>query len=149
MDFILTTKLCYQNSQNKELIMQVKKILSTIGITTLLLGLQTGLYLNNKDIALAADPCHYNHGFGSKPGIYRETTNYIIYICPVKKSEVYYYGRNKFSGASLDGILGRYTGGKYVFRNSNHIYTVTSNFLIVTRNGKVLLKEKIIKYQEE
>ncbi|HEY9701967.1 MAG TPA: hypothetical protein V6C58_05955 [Allocoleopsis sp.] len=128
--------------------MQIKKILSTMGVTALLLGLQTGLYLNNKDIALAADPCHYNHGFGSKPGIYRETENFIIYICPVKNSEVYYYGKNKFSSDSTEAILGRYTGGKYVFRNGSYIYTVTSNFLIVTRNGKVLRKEKIIKYQD-
>ncbi|MBD2136518.1 hypothetical protein H6F32_02705 [Anabaena sp. FACHB-1237] len=35
-------------------------------------------------------------------------------------------------------------GEKYIFRNGKYTYTVTNKVLTITKNGKVVLKEKFL-----
>ncbi len=126
--------------------MMLKKQLSAIGSAAILtMGLATGLVLNFSQTALAFEPkdvCQYNAGnqdYGDEVG---ETANYTVVIC-TNGSKIYYFGRPK-NGSGGIALRGINYGNKSVFRNGQYTYTVTTNFLTVTKNGKVIVKEKFV-----
>jgi hypothetical protein len=127
--------------------MMIKKQLSAIGSAAILtMGLATGLVLNFSQTALAFEPkdvCQYNGSGNQDYGdLVGETANYTVLIC-LNGSKAYYFGqpKNGSGGIALKGIN---YGNKYVFRNGQYTYTVTTKFLTVTKNGKVIVKEKFV-----
>lgn len=93
-------------------------------------------------IALAASPCPSNLSFRRR----FETANYNVYICPGNENNYsgYYLGIAKNGRGTITVPLASNSEETYVARNADTIYTVTPFNLLVTQNGRSLLKEKVI-----
>ncbi|HEY9701968.1 MAG TPA: hypothetical protein V6C58_05960 [Allocoleopsis sp.] len=108
--------------------------------------LASSLITNNLPVHALEEPsiCEYNQGTGSVSGILGETANYRILICFDSQRRAYYVGEAKNGSGGIGPIKGNYRGGIYEFRNGKYTYVVTDKFLTVKKNGKVILKEKLL-----
>ncbi len=71
-----------------------------------------------------------------------ESRNFYLYICG-DSQPTHYIGKAKDGGNSIVLPLSSYGNGKYVAKNGNVSYILTREFLIVTENGKAIVKERL------
>jgi len=128
----------------------MRKLLSVSAVPVLVVALLTTGF-NSQNVKAEPVPalqpkdvCQYNSGnqdYGDYGG---ETTHYKVLICS-NNSRTYYFGTDKRDGISI-GVKGTQIkpGEKYIFRNGKYTYTVTKELLTITKNGKVVLKEKFL-----
>jgi glutaredoxin len=75
------------------------------------------------------------------------TKGYYVNICGSRSTPTRYIGSSK-NGQSIVIPLKSYGNGIYTAKSGAIQYTLTSSYLKVTKNGKVILKEKIISRSE-
>lgn len=75
-----------------------------------------------------------------------ETPNYYISICSgdALNSLGYYIGSAKNGSSGITVPLTRRSGDRYIAANGNTLYAVTPDELRVTRNGSIILSERIL-----
>jgi glutaredoxin len=71
------------------------------------------------------------------------TKGYYVNICGSRSTPTRYVGSSK-NGQSIVLPLKSYGNGIYTAKSGTIQYTLTSSYLKVTKNGKILIKEKII-----
>ncbi len=133
--------------------MKVTNLIVSITTTALLgIGFTTFLPINySKALGIKNDACAQN---GFEPHIRAETRNYYIYICSRQGGEGVYFGQPKDQSDGIGPIYGSFeksndTGRwRWVFPNGNYSYSVNDKYLVVTKNDEVILREKILSYDD-
>ena len=78
-----------------------------------------------------------------------ETRNFWVSICKGSDDNLFYRGvnkRNRDSAINLNDVVVVSTSA-YRVRNANTIYDISPKTLVVTQNGKVILREPVIKFR--
>ncbi len=78
---------------------------------------------------------------GGSQFVSAETKNFLVYICGGDNPNTY-VGMSKKGGNSIILPLQSYTRDRFVAVNANTRYTLTRTELIVTQNGRVIVREK-------
>jgi hypothetical protein len=73
-----------------------------------------------------------------------ETQNFNAYICQGFNNYIFYRGVSKSDGSSVNLTATKDAKGTWNARNSGILYRVNFTELVVTENGKVLLRERVI-----
>jgi hypothetical protein len=73
-----------------------------------------------------------------------ETRNFNVYICEGLDNYIFYRGVRKSDGSGINLTASQDAKGTWRARNGNILYKVNLTELVVTDNGKVILKERVI-----
>jgi hypothetical protein len=76
-----------------------------------------------------------------------ETRNFELYICGSDKP-THYIGRAKNNGNSITLPVSSQSPSKFIAKNANVRYALTPEFLIVTEDGRTILKESVSTWTE-
>ncbi|MBE9228125.1 hypothetical protein IQ264_22135 [Phormidium sp. LEGE 05292] len=93
---------------------------------------------NSIEIAQAASVCESS---GGSQFVSAETKNYLVYICGGDNPNTY-VGMAKNGGNSISLPLQTYSRDRFVAVNGDTRYTLTRAELIVTKNGRVIARER-------
>lgn len=80
---------------------------------------------------------------------YAETASYQLWICSSANNPNiprYYVGDAKNGSGGITLRLASYSPNQYVAVNNNYRYVLNRNQLVVTRNGKVILRERVLRW---
>jgi hypothetical protein len=108
----------------------------------------SGISPSSRPVLLADAICGYRSGAIR----WFETKNYKIYICHNNETGMRTYvgvekGNEKKSNVTLP--IEAYDGVTFGARNGDVTYTINSEELVITQNGKVIRREKVIKSGRE
>jgi hypothetical protein len=73
-----------------------------------------------------------------------ETQNFNAYICQGLNNYIFYRGVSKSNGSSINLTATRDSRGTWKARNGSVLYRINFNELVVTDNGRVILRERVI-----
>lgn len=73
-----------------------------------------------------------------------ETPNFNVYICQGLDNYIFYRGVSKSSGSSINLTATRDSRGTWKARNGSVLYRINFTELVVTDNGRVILRERVI-----
>ncbi|MFB2933647.1 hypothetical protein ACE1B6_00035 [Aerosakkonemataceae cyanobacterium BLCC-F154] len=93
---------------------------------------------NNIIIAQEASVCESS---GGSQFVSAETKNYLVYICGGDNPNTY-VGMAKNGGNSISLPLQSYSRDRFVAVNGDTRYTLTRTELIVTQNGRVIVRQR-------
>ena len=120
-----------------------RQICIGIGVSLCLLAIAQNTNINpvkanSIEIAQAASVCDSS---GGSQFVSAETKNYLVYICGGDNPNTY-VGMAKNGGNSISLPLQTYTRDRFVAVNGDTRYTLTRTELIVTKNGRVIARER-------
>lgn len=120
----------------------VRQICIGFGVSLCLLAAQNTninpVKANSIEIAQAASVCDSS---GGSQFVSAETKSYLVYICGGDNPNTY-VGMAKNGGNSISLPLQTYTRNRFVAVNGDTRYTLTRTELIVTKNGRVIARER-------
>jgi hypothetical protein len=76
-----------------------------------------------------------------------ETKGFYVNICGTSNGGKQWVGSGK-GGQALIIPLKSFSGDKYVAVNENILYILTSSSLVITKNGRTILKQRVISWRE-
>lgn len=104
---------------------------------------QSALYNNNLALNQSREVVCGN---GSTTFARAETKRYYANICGDSGVPKVYVGSSK-TGQTIVLPLKTYSNGQYVATSGDIKYTLNSSYLTVTRNGRVILKERVVSWR--